>query len=52
MSEVIIGALPGVAAAALSSYNWYQMRRGAVLKPDITINYGLEITKDFDGSSL
>ncbi len=35
-------ALPGVAAALLSAYNWWQMRRGAIIKPDRFITYGLE----------
>ncbi|MFQ5980222.1 MAG: leucine-rich repeat domain-containing protein [Candidatus Heimdallarchaeota archaeon] len=34
-------ALPGVAAALLSAWNWWQMRRGAVIKPDRFVNYGL-----------
>ncbi|MHA2497371.1 MAG: leucine-rich repeat domain-containing protein [Candidatus Hodarchaeales archaeon] len=35
-------ALPGVAAALLSAYNWWIMRRGAIIKPDRFITYGLQ----------
>lgn len=39
---LLIGAaLPGVAAALLSAWNWWQMRRGAVIEPDRFVNYGL-----------
>ncbi|MHA2231373.1 MAG: leucine-rich repeat domain-containing protein [Candidatus Hodarchaeales archaeon] len=34
-------ALPGVAAALLSAWNWWVMRQGAVIEPDRFVNYGL-----------
>ncbi len=33
--------LPGIGAVLLSLYNWYQMRRGAVIKLNQSVNYGL-----------
>jgi Leucine-rich repeat (LRR) protein len=46
--SLIGAALPGVAAALLSAYNWWIMRRGAVIKPDRFINYGL-LNVTFEG---
>ena len=37
------GILPGIGAALLSAYNWYQMHRGAVLKPQEPVSYGLRL---------
>lgn len=42
IQDIIISAAPGVAAAALALYNWYKMRRGAVLKVGEIVSYGIE----------
>ncbi len=47
--ESILAALPGVAAGLLSAYNWWQMHRGAVIKPGEPVNYALERDEDKDG---
>ncbi|MHA2246352.1 MAG: leucine-rich repeat domain-containing protein [Candidatus Hodarchaeales archaeon] len=50
MSEdPILLALPGVAAGLLSAYNWWQMNRGAVIKPGKPVNYALERDGEKDG---
>lgn len=41
ITEYLPAAIPGVAAVGLSLYNWFLMRRGANLKLDIFVTYGL-----------
>ncbi len=38
----LLGYAPGIAAAFLSAYNWYTMRKGADLKIDPFIYYGIQ----------
>lgn len=47
--EPVLAALPGVAAGLLSAYNWWQMHRGAVIKPSIPVNFALEKDEEKDG---
>ncbi|MHA2095466.1 MAG: hypothetical protein ACW98F_12675, partial [Candidatus Hodarchaeales archaeon] len=51
-SEIITYAayLPGVGAVLLSLYNWYQMRRGAVIKLNQPVNFGLIRDEEKDGA--
>lgn len=49
IQEPILVALPGVAAGLLSAYNWWQMHRGAVIKPGKPVNYALERDDETEG---
>jgi len=42
--------LPGIGAVLLSLYNWYQMRRGAVIKLNQSVSYGLIRDEEIDGA--
>ena len=43
--------LPGIGAVLLSLYNWYQMRRGAVIKLNQPVNYALVRDEEKDGAT-
>ncbi len=42
--------LPGIGAALLALYNWYQMQRGAVINLNQPVNYGLIRDEEIDGA--
>lgn len=45
-----ITALPGIGAAVMSLYNWFQANRGGVLEPDRIISFGVWNVSRTDGN--
>ncbi|UCG01559.1 MAG: hypothetical protein JSW11_18340 [Candidatus Heimdallarchaeota archaeon] len=47
--DPVLATAPGVAAGLLAAFNWWQMRRGAVIKLGKPVNYAIEKDEEKDG---